>query len=91
MEVERIENHQRLTLQTRKNCMRITCPKCGNDSDFFEVAEGVILTTRYIQNDDGSFTQDGDESQILGEIKFFCAECNADLSASHQRFLEMLF
>ena len=74
-----------------KNTLRITCPKCGNDTDFFEVADGVILTTRYVQNDDGSFTQEGDESQILGEIKFYCGECNTDLTQFHQRFLEMLF
>ena len=75
----------------RKHCMRIVCPHCGNDSDFYEVADGVLLTTRYIQNPDGSFVQDSDESQILGEIRFFCGECNSDLSAFHQRFLEMLF
>jgi hypothetical protein len=73
------------------NCMRIICPNCGNDTDFFEVADSVILTTRYVQNDDGSFSQDGDESQILGEIKLYCAECNVDLSQFHQRFVEMLF
>lgn len=75
----------------KQNNMRIVCPQCGNDSDFFEVADGAILTTRYIQNEDGSFSQEGDESQILGEIRFFCAECNADLSLHHQRFVEMLF
>ncbi len=75
----------------KKNCQHIACPECGNDSDFFEVADGVILTTRYIQNNDGSFSQDGDESQILGEIRFFCAECNHDLTQFHQRFVEMLF
>ena len=75
----------------RKNVMRIKCPRCGNDSDFLEVADGVVLTTRYVQNEDGSFSQEGDESQILGEIKFYCSECNADLTEFHQRFLEMLF
>lgn len=76
---------------TKKNYQLITCPECGNNSDFFEVADGVILTTRYIQNNDGSFSQDGDESQILGEIRLFCAECNNDMSQFHQRFVEMLF
>lgn len=71
--------------------LRITCPECGNDTEFFEIADNVIITTRYIQNDDCSFTQEGDESQILGEIKFYCAECDADLSRFHQRFMEMLF
>lgn len=71
--------------------LRIVCPECGNDTDFFEVADGVVITTRYLQNADCSFTQDGDESQVLGEIKFFCGECNANLSQFHQRFLEMLF
>ena len=74
-----------------KNCMRITCTSCGNDNDFVEVADNVVLTTRYVQNEDGSFIQDGDESQIMGEIKFYCAECNADLTSSHNRFMEMLF
>ena len=71
--------------------MRIVCPNCGNDQEFLEVADGVILTTRYIQNDDSSFTQEGDDSQILGEIRFYCGECNSDLTQFHQRFLEMLF
>lgn len=71
--------------------MRIVCPSCGNDREFLEVADGVILTTRYLQNNDNSFTQEGDESQILGEIRFYCGECNADLSRFHNRFLEMLF
>lgn len=70
---------------------RILCPTCGNDSEFLEVADGVILTTRYMQNEDNSFTQEGDESQILGEIRLYCGECNSDLSSFHQRFLEMLF
>lgn len=75
----------------KKSGHRITCSNCGNDTEFFEVADGVILTTRYLQNEDGSFIQDGDESQILGEIKFYCGECNEDLSAHHQRFMDMLF
>jgi hypothetical protein len=75
----------------QKSRARIRCPHCGNDNDFFEIADGVVLTTRYQQNDDGSFTQEGDESQVLGEIKFFCGECNQDLSEYHSHFLEMLF
>jgi hypothetical protein len=74
-----------------KGTMLIRCPRCGNDSYFVEVADGVLLTTRYVQNDDGSFTQESDESQVLGDIHFFCGECNNDLTHHHQRFLEMLF
>lgn len=70
---------------------RISCPVCGNDEDFLEVADGVILTSRYIQNDDGSFSQDSDESEIMGDIKFFCGDCGADLTEFHQHFLDMLF
>ena len=36
--------------------MRIACPLCGNDTDFYEVAEGVTITTFYVQNEDGSFS-----------------------------------
>ncbi len=71
--------------------MRIACPECGNDVDFLEIADGVIITTRYLQNEDCSFTQDGDESQVLGEIKFFCAECDTDLTRFHKHFMAMLF
>jgi hypothetical protein len=70
---------------------KISCPVCGNDEDFFEIADGVILTSRFLQNEDGSFSRDGDESQILGEIKFFCGECESDLTLFHQHFLDMLF
>ena len=74
-----------------KNSLRITCPQCGNKTEFLEVADGVVLTTRYIQNSDGSFSQEIDESQVLGEVRFYCGECGSDLSQFHKRFVEMLF
>ncbi|NIA08496.1 MAG: hypothetical protein GWP10_01645 [Nitrospiraceae bacterium] len=70
---------------------RIVCPYCGNEKSFYEIAEDVILTTRYIQNPDGTFTRHGDGSRILGDVKLYCGECQADLSKFHNRFLEMLF
>lgn len=70
---------------------RLICPNCGNDYDFYEIAEDVVITTHYIQNQDGSFTPEEDDSQVLGEIKFICGQCQGDLSTFHQRFTEMLF
>jgi hypothetical protein len=70
---------------------RIACPSCGNDLHFYEIAEEVMLTTRYVQNGDGSFTPQSDDSRILGEVKLYCGECQADLSQFHTRFVEMLF
>ncbi|MCF6290625.1 MAG: hypothetical protein L3J03_06485 [Desulfobacterales bacterium] len=70
---------------------QIVCPDCGNNSDFLEVADNAVLTTRFIQNEDGTFSQEMDDSQILGEIHFYCGECGADLTQFHKRFLEMLF
>jgi hypothetical protein len=70
---------------------RIICPECGNDEDFVEVAENVIITTLYTQNLDGSFTLEEDDSQVLGPLKLICAQCEADLSQFHGRFAEMLF
>ncbi|MFO8241192.1 MAG: hypothetical protein R6T90_09375 [Dissulfuribacterales bacterium] len=70
---------------------RIICPHCGNEWNFYQIAEEVKLTTRYIQNADGSFTPLNDDSRILGEVKLYCGECQADLSEFHNRFLEMLF
>ena len=83
------KTRQRLPDHTKT--ARISCPICGNDEDFLEVADGVILTSHYVQNPDGSFTQDGDESEIMGEIKLFCGDCGADLTEFHQHFLDMLF
>ena len=73
------------------NSKRIACPDCGNSTDFLEVADGVVLTTRYIQNTDGSFSQEVDESEVLGDVKLYCGECGTDLSKYHKRFIEMLF
>ncbi len=70
---------------------RIICPHCGNDWYFFEIAENVMITTRYIQNPDGSFTPQSDDSRIQGDVKLYCGECQADLSQFHNRFVEMLF
>ena len=69
----------------------LSCPSCGNNEDFIEVAENVIITTQYIQNPDGSFTPEKDNSQILGSVRLICGECSEDLTAFHQRFTEMLF
>jgi uncharacterized OB-fold protein len=71
--------------------MRISCPHCGNDTDFYEVAEEVTITTSYVQNEDGSFTIVNDRSEILGEVRFFCGECHQEISQFHDRFLQMLF
>lgn len=70
---------------------RLVCPECGNDQEFYEVADGVVLTSRFIQNQDGTFSQDEDDSQIFGEVKLFCGDCSSDLTEFHKHFLEMLF
>ena len=70
---------------------RLICPECGNDLIFFEVADNVRITTHYIQNEDGSFTPQSDDSSIQGEVKLYCGECQTDLSRFHGRFVEMLF
>ena len=76
---------------TFPSTQRITCPECTNNKEFLEVSDGVILTTRFIQNNDGSFSQELDDSQVLGQVKFYCGDCGADLTHFHKRFLEMLF
>lgn len=80
-----------MSMKDRPAANLISCPACGNDTDFIEVAENVIITTHYIQNPDGSFTPGEDDSQMLGPVRLICAECEEDLTAFHQRFTEMLF
>ena len=76
---------------TFPSTQKITCPECGNNKEFLEISDGVILTTRFIQHSDGSFGQELDDSQVLGQVKFYCGDCGADLTQFHKRFLEMLF
>ena len=70
---------------------RIVCPNCGNDKDFVEVARNVIVTTRYVQNDDGSFTPEEGDSEVQGEVGLYCGQCDADVTAFHSHLLEMTF
>jgi len=71
---------------------RLMCPFCGNNTDFFQIAEDAIITTHFKQNADGSFTQEENESQILGQIKLFCGSCEEELpSEFFDRFTEMVF
>ena len=76
---------------TLTSTQRITCPECNNNKEFLEVSDGVILTTRFVQNTDGSFSQEIDDSQVLGQVQFYCGDCGTDLTQFHKRFLEMLF
>ena len=70
---------------------RIVCPDCGNDSEFIEVARNVIVTTRYVQNGDGSFSNEEGESEIMGKVGLYCSECECDVSRYHAHVLEMSF
>ena len=70
---------------------RLVCPACGNDEDFFELANDVLLTSFYRQNSDGSFSHEGNSSQINGDVLLFCGACEEDLTYYHQRFREMIF
>ncbi|MFZ5798376.1 MAG: hypothetical protein ACYCYR_04055 [Desulfobulbaceae bacterium] len=70
---------------------RIVCPNCGNDREFLEVAHDVVVTTRYFQNDDGSFSPDESESEVQGKVELYCGQCDADVSMFHSHLLEMMF
>ncbi|MDX9833694.1 MAG: hypothetical protein RBT36_00580 [Desulfobulbus sp.] len=70
---------------------RIACPQCGNNSEFVEIADDVQVTTRYLQNTDGSFTAVENSTEIHGEVQFVCGQCGADLTLFRGHFLEMSF
>lgn len=70
---------------------RVVCNTCGNKSDFVEIAENVLVTTRYKQNSDGSFTPEENDTEIFGAVKFLCGKCGEDLTQYHAHFLEMSF
>jgi len=70
---------------------RIICPNCGNDNEFIEIAREVVVTTRYVQNDDGSFTPEDTDSEVLGKVGLYCSQCEADVSYFHNHLMEMIF
>ena len=70
---------------------RVVCPHCGNDHDFIEVARNVVVTTQYVQNDDGSFTPNEGNSEILGKVGLYCNHCDTDVSFFHNHLMEMIF
>ncbi|WP_028583383.1 hypothetical protein [Desulfogranum mediterraneum] len=70
---------------------RVVCSSCGNKTDFVEIAENVLVTTRYVQNVDGSFTPEENDTEVYGEVKFICGQCGEDLTRYHAHFLEMSF
>jgi len=78
-------------MPTGKAAGRIVCPGCGNDREFVEIAEDVILTTTYQQNSDGSFTAVDSESDIGGAVRLLCGQCGRDLTQFHGYFQHMIF
>ena len=82
---------KKVQLSTGKPLGRIVCPHCGNDRDFLEVANDVVVTTSYIQNDDGSFTPEESDREVLGKIDLYCSQCENDVSFFHNHLMEMIF
>ena len=81
----------KVQMPSRRPLGRIVCPNCGNDKEFVEVARNVVVSTRYVQNDDGSFTPEEDDSEVLGKVELYCGQCDADVSFFHNHLTEMLF
>ena len=85
------EPKKKVQLPSGRPFGRIVCPNCGNDRDFIEVSRNVVITTAYIQNDDGSFTPDEGESEVLGKVGLYCGQCDTDVSFFHNHLMEMIF
>ena len=81
----------RIQLPLREPLGRLSCPRCGNSSQFVEQLESVLVTTTYLQNTDGSFTPVEQNSGTDGEMSLLCGECGYDLSPFHAHFREMVF
>lgn len=82
---------KKVQFSTRKPLGRLICPNCGNDQDFIEVTREVVITTRYVQNDDGSFSPAESDSEVLGEAGLYCGKCDADVSPFHHQLTELTF
>jgi len=82
---------KRLKVVVGKPAGLLTCPECGNDRDFVELARNVTVTTRYVQNRDGSFSPLDNETDAHGPVQLICGRCGEDLSRFHHYFINMLF
>ena len=71
--------------------MRIACPFCGNDTDFYEVAEGVTITTFYVLNEDGSFSTVSEIPRSRGKCASFAVNATRNCGNTTEHFLDMLF
>ena len=69
----------------------LICPVCGNSEEFVELARNVTVTTRYLQNRDGSFTPEENETDVHGEVRLLCGKCSTDMTEYHHHFLDMIF
>jgi len=86
-----VQSMKKVQIPSGEPAGRIACQQCGNAKDFVEIAENVLVTTRYRQNSDGSFTPEESDTEIFGAVKFVCGVCGADLTRFHGHFLEMSF
>ncbi|WP_206202406.1 hypothetical protein [Thermodesulfobacterium sp. TA1] len=59
---------------------KIVCPNCQNNEEFYEVIENATIFIYYLQNEDGSLEALEEEVEVMGPVKFFCANCNTDLT-----------
>jgi len=82
---------KKVAIPTGRPAGRLICPACGNSEDFIEMAQNVTMTTRYLQNDDGSFTPEDYETRILGAVRLLCGKCNTDMTDYHSHFQGMVF
>lgn len=82
---------QKVHIPTGKPAGCLLCPHCGNARGFVEVAENVLMTTRYRQNTDGSFTRMENATEIFGDIGLYCEQCGADMTRFLEHFREMSF
>lgn len=69
----------------------LICPVCGNSQEFVELARNVTVSTRYVQNRDGSFTPQENETEIHGTVHLLCGKCGNDMTDYHSHFMGMLF
>lgn len=88
---EQTRSVQKVQLPLHEPLGRISCPRCGNSTNFVEQLESVMVTTTYMQNTDGSFTPVEQSSDTYGELSFLCGECGYDLTPFHAHFREMVF
>ena len=63
----------------------LVCPKCENNSDYYEAVIKEIRSDFSVQNNDINYEGDTGEPQIIGGNGIYCGECHTKVAENYNQ------